>query len=100
MGKDKHSQLSIHSIARIITPEEKAMYNIRYNLGLLVTYYDSANYSNEFVPSMYNTYGEYNLDIELANKLLMENKEIPKELEQKLISARKELQDKGLYIKP
>jgi len=97
MKKNKRNKLSIYSIAKEITPEEKELYDIRYNLGLLVTYYDSANSSNEFVPSMYNTYGEYNVDIALANKLLMENKDIPKELEQRLISARKELQDKGLY---
>ena len=91
--------LSIYNIARVITPEEKELYNIRYNLGLLETAYDSMKSSSDFIPSMYNTYGEYSLDIEIANRLLMENKEIPKELEQRLISARKEMQEKGLYIK-
>lgn len=92
----KRNKVSIYNIARVVTPEEKELYNIRYNLGLLETSYDS---SSDFIPSMYTTYGEYSLDMETANKLLIENKKIPKELEQRLVKARKERQEKGLYIK-
>lgn len=95
----KRNKVSIYNIARVVTPEEKELYNIRYNLGLLETSYDSMKSSSDFIPSMYTTYGEYSLDMETANKLLIENKKIPKELEQRLVKARKERQEKGLYIK-
>ena len=95
----RRNRLSIYNIARAVTPEENELYNIRYNLGLLETSYDSMKSSSDFIPSMYTTYGEYSIDKEIANKLLIENKKIPKELEQRLIKARKERQAKGLYIK-
>lgn len=102
MKKGARNTVSIHSVATKFTSEEKKkndeLYNIRYNLGLLITYYDSSKFSGEFVPSMYNTYGEYSLDKDKANKLLLENKKVPEELEQRLIKARIEMQNKGLYI--
>lgn len=100
--KNVRNKISIHSLAREFTPEEKKrnneLYSIRYNLGLLIAYYDSSKSSKDFIPSMYKTYGEYSLDMDKANKLLIENKEIPKELEQKLIKARIEMKNKGLYF--
>lgn len=102
LSKNARNKISIHSVAKRFTPEEKRrndeLYNIRYKLGLLIAYYDSSKSSRDFVPSMYKTYGEYSLDMDKANKLLMENKKIPKELEQKLIKARIEMQNKGLYL--
>lgn len=88
---------------RIFTPEEVAenarIYNLKYELGLMITYYDdsTAIRASKYIPSMYESSFEYNRDKSLAKKLIEEHKEIPQDLYNRLVQARKELQERGLY---
>lgn len=70
---------------------------IRIMLGIYTTY-DAvqSNNHNNYVPSMYSSLDEYELDKGEADNYIYNNKPVPKQLEQKLIAARIELENKGL----
>ena len=73
---------------------------IRLMLGIYTTY-DAiqSNNHNRYAPSMYSSLDEYELDKNEADNYIYNNKSVPKQLEQKLIAARIELENKGLLEK-
>lgn len=62
------------------------------------TYYDESHTLDieSYIPSMYKTLGEYEADKFNAKLLIMSNKAIPKEMFNRLLDARKELEQKGI----
>lgn len=102
----KRRRLSIYNVAQVYTPEQQAekqrILKLKYELGLLTPYYDeskSCKNNDNYLPSMYNSLLEYELDKGIANKLINRNQPILDELREKLIRARKELERRGLYFK-
>lgn len=69
---------------------------IRVKLGLYDVYDSTYTESKEYVPSMYSSIDAYEYDKYIAENLILFNKPIPKELEDKLIRARLELENIGL----
>lgn len=88
-------------LSRNVTDEDRELAkrksSILKSLGI-ETYYDTIHDSKHtnkvIVPSMYNTIDEYEADKFEVRLLLAANKEIPKELFNKLLAAHKELENK------
>ena len=64
----------------------------------IAEYYDqpTTTYINKYVPTVYKSIEEYESDKFNARMLIDLNKPIPKELERKLVTARKELEKHGI----
>lgn len=75
---------------------------ISKNQALLGIYFgfDSNSIGNDIgTPSNYRSLMEYEYDKDIANNYIIECKEVPEDLRNRLLIARKELEDRGI-LKP
>lgn len=100
----KHSQfpkITIEDLARPISEKEmkngKKRMNISFLLGILPIDYDTPGRDYEIViPSNYRTEHEYENDKSLADSFIFKDMSVPKDLANKLIAARRDLEKRGL----
>lgn len=100
----KREKIDAQKLARPITKQEikqqKKFTDLLLYLGI-VEYFDSPNTHKDmierYVPSNYNSLEEYERDKHTAYMTVCSGKKLKKELEVKLVNARKELESKGLW---
>ena len=91
---------SFYASVRIISEEERAkeMYKekMRAKLGILVIYDAAYNSADNYKPSMYSSLQKYEEEKNKAHLFITMEKHVPKDMEQRLIAARIELENMGL----
>lgn len=95
-------RISIYKIAKTFTPEElkrnQRIGNLRMYLGIYSEVDSSINMRDniERTPSMYKSIQEYNAEKQYAEDCIYNGIEIPHSIVQRLVAARKELEQQGI----
>ena len=92
----------IYKVARMLTPDEmktnRKIEEARIYLGI---YWEldsktETKEDNSMLPSVYSSMQEYRADKEYAEDCIYNNKKIPESIVKKLVTARKELEARGV----
>lgn len=94
-------KIDIRKIAYTLTEEDVKeaimQERIRAMLGIYAVYDEVQGHKHKnYVPSVYKSLDEYEIDKSEANIFIYNNRTVPKPLADKLIAARKELESLGL----
>lgn len=85
----------IHPISEEERKKEIKETKLRAYLGIDI-FYDDASVTKEYTPSVYKSQNEYESDKLKAECYICNNKPVPQTLQNKLVAARIELENKGL----